>query len=102
MGSGGNLDAGDGTLTGTEPGQACIITANLCEWRPITASNDAATLSSACMSQEGQVATDCPAKDLSGCCADGNGMACHYNVTNLQVDIQQCESLDGSWRSVAP
>jgi hypothetical protein len=94
-------NGGGGNLIGDEPGQACIISADLCEWSPITAESDAASLSNSCMSQEGDVATDCPTKDLGGCCADHNSIECHYNVVQV-IDIHACAGRRGTWRPTPP
>jgi len=103
-GFGGNVDAGARApnLTGDEPGQACIIGADLCEWHAITTDNDAASLSSLCKLDEYDVATDCPTKDLGGCCATPNVITCYYNAPDLPAEIRKCEGLHGTWRVGAP
>jgi hypothetical protein len=102
-GSSGNVGAGGGNLTGDEPGQACIISADLCDWRPITANSTSALLTNVCKDQKGDVATDCPTKDLDGCCATRGTIDCFYNDTaGVPAKMQLCEQELSTWRSTAP
>jgi hypothetical protein len=99
----GNVGAGGGNLAGDEPGQACIFGPSYCEWRPITASSDAASLSAFCRNDEYDVATDCPSEGLIGCCAGKTRIECHYSSTgDMPKYMQQCEGLLGTWLTAAP